>query len=488
MQVTPVTNPYYVTYLFRDKALGNGDVLRLKIIFTVNTDGTDITINAEDDDSIYISDPGYKETEYGIEDFLLTPSYYSPKLSAPDDSNFIKYLFALSGTVYQNTIREAQVILLKQENGSTTFKNEFNGNIILKSINYDPDTSYLTFEAAPDMSILSRTLLFDLDGNALDPLGYGVPDPYDPENHPCYISLKTFLLDCYRLVNPNFIIDDLIIEHDWKFFSSLFFEGSQIYDEYDLEFQYVNLPLYPMFHASASGFQTLADLLKQIAKEFASFTGINDAGEPFFKKLYNTANPITLSSESYYSFNKSYDLNKIVYSRITSGNVGYDGGTLTQTTYHYPSASAFTGLTDTYIEFVTILVAHNNTGSSISKYNILYGSPTYSPYAEQRIYGVKDDSFEYNTIGEWFTNSEYPKYVPLGQLQAAFWYNHRSSYLKCRKDKIITPTDVKITDSFIFNGIQYQPLRVKRYYKDCKTEIEGSIIKSLEYDAGTPSV
>ena len=465
-----MANPYTVTYNFREQMMGNGDELKLQIIFQINQEGTDAVVDAEDDESIFISDIGYKEQEYELDEFLLTPSFYTPTLIVPEESDFIKYLFDDSETRFENAVREAKINLTKKISGSAIFINEFNGNIILESLLYNPDSTYLEFDAAPDMSILTKTMLFDLEDVPLDPLGYG--DPAFPND---YIGIKQLLLDCYKLINPDLVMDDLLFEHDWKFYGQYKLDGTVIYETFDTNLAELKLAKAALFHTPELGMRTIADLLKQVAKDFCSFTGMNDYGQPFFKKIKMLGSPIVLDDESYSLFNEIYDVPKIDYCRVTTKIFLWLGVTV-EYIYHSPNEEAFTGQEGSYILFDTISVAHRYPITDPDQ-TTLVSNESYEPsYGALFIYAVQDDSFTYPTTGGWNGVTGYPKMVPLGQLTSAFWYYHRSTYRKCRRDKIITPTDLRITDNVFFKGKTYQPLRVKRLYKNCKTEIEASII------------
>lgn len=466
-----MANPYFVTYQFKDQHLGNGDSLRLKIKIQIDAEGSNETIPAESED-VYITDLGQKEEDYQIEDLLITPSFYKSELSVPSGSDFRKYFYGKSEERFAKANRNAEVSLEIKSEGSTTWKEEFLGNIIIKSLDYNPESTRFVFEAAPDMEILGRTMLYDLDGNPINPFGYPVPTwPYDND-----VKLVDLLIDCYKLVNPNLTVSDLNLQHDWLFYAWLWIDDSFIMEEYDWLLSELRIQYASLFFDSGFGIDSVADVLRYIAREFCCFTGMLSKNKPFFKKVMYSQTPFNLSEDSYLDIDERYELNKINYVRVdTKWHI--DGTTYGEQAFHAPNAEAFTGLKDTFYNLNNLLAAWiMNNGTRIS--NIRAGIRQFDPLTDHYVHGARDPNIHYpGTSTIWYNVVGYPDIVPIGQLVADFWYNVRSDINKCRLDKIITHNiNVSLLNNVIFGDREYMPLRILKRYKELITEIDGIIV------------
>lgn len=467
-----MANPHRIQYRFKDQYLGNGDILRISIAFSIDMEGEDDLIMAETED-LHITDLGQKEEDYDIEDLLITPTFYSGSLSVPEDSNFKKYFFEKNEERFLKANRNAEVQILKLKEGGSSWEEEFLGNIIIKSIDYNPETTSFKFEAAPDMEILTRTMIYDLDGNPLNPLNY--PNPTWPYHND--VKLVDLLLDCYRLVNPNLTVNDINIQHNWLFYAWLWIDDSFVMEEYDWQLTDLRIQYHALFFDPSYGLQSIADVLRFIAREFCCFTGMLSKNKPFFKKIMYSQIPVTLVDEAYYDYLNRYELNKINYVRV-------DTRWLTAPTiyaeqaFHAPDEASFTGLKDTFYQLNNILVAFLRYDGTRAT-NINAGIRILEPLvSDHLVLGARDPEIHYPGNSTIWRNIEgYPDIVPLGQLIADFWYNVRSDIIKCRLDKIVTGDfNVSLLNNVIFRDKEYMPLRIVKRYKEVITEIDGMIV------------
>lgn len=453
--------PHYITYDFGEKPVGKNKY-RLKIKFTINANGNDSTVIAKDE-NVFINDYGTQEWEYDIENFLIVPGVLDLKLSAPKSSNFIGYFFGTDFTVFIEADKRAEV-LFEIQYDNTNWEIEFKGNILEDSIDYNPDTTYLEFTAAPQTDLINKKMLYDLNGNALNPLNYQVPD----QNQTYMYLISKIINDIYKLINSNVAVE---IYHDWVFQGEydnadpIYNPGGYIIFPYglgepppdpqtlsDLSFLELYEDIRPLFFDNTKGLNTLGDVLRKLSIDWCCYTGMIHQEKAFFRKLFtNSPDAIyDLDPDSYIENRYKYQLNLINYVRYLVPGVStpYERGTFTQ-------------LEGTYLDRDSLVGFYQDIGSSFT--NILaYRTNIYS------VYKTKDTQIS-------------SSFLDYGDVIASLWYNFRSNMKNCRIDPIITPG---INHSIVLNprlnGIIYQPIRLKKYYnpKALYTEIDGMYLKT----------
>lgn len=492
-----MANPHYRKYQFRDKHLGTGDDLRLRIIFKINSEGEDITIISEDED-IYLSDAGYYEEEFDLENLLLSVAFYSPTLSVPEGSEFEKHLFNDDDEPYRSAEKNFQVVLDIKYDGSDIFQNEITANVIEDSIDYDPETTKLRFEAAPDTEILNRTMLYGLNDIAdrpgekvrLNPLGYEDPINYstNPISYPTeyYKRLKEIITDIYKKVDNSITENDLFFFHDWLMAGYYVdIEGDKQFD-FEIPLAEARLSTTQIFFRPDYGLNNLGDVLRKLAIDFGCFTGMLGNKKPFFKKLFSqsTFDVYDLDEESYIERRKAYRLHLVKYVRILSRWVSTTLGFSYEWAFHAPDENAFTQLENTYIDRDSLVAVHTMpngfTGPPlwtglIRATNILVGRT--DPNRIYFTFAFKDPGIEYTeTSSDWY-NFDDLSYVPAGKVSADFWFKNRGRITNSRIDPIVA---LGLNHSIIrnprFMGKIYQPVRVRKLYKDGITEIDGMIV------------
>lgn len=493
-----MANPHYKTYQFRDKHLGTGDTLRLQIIFKINLEGENSTVTAEDEE-IYLSDAGYKEEEFDLQNLLLSIAFYSPKLSVPEGSEFEKYLFNDDEEPYKSTEKNFQVVLDIKYNGETEFENEITANVIEDSIEYDPETTYLRFEAAPDTEILNRTMLYGLNDIAgrpgekvrLNPLGYDDPINYstNPISYPSefYKKLKVVITDIFKKVDSTITENDLYFYHDWLMAGYYVDVESDKHFDFEIPLEEVSVCTTPLFFRPDYGLNNLGDVLRKLAIDFGCFTGMLGNKKPFFKKLFsqNILDIYDLDDDSYVERKKAYRLHLVKYVRILARWTSTVFGYSYEWAFHAPNEEAFTQLENTYIDRDSLVVAHTMpngfTGpplwTGLIRATNLLVSRT-DPTRLYFIFALKSPEIEYTTSSpDWYNFDEGLSYVPAGKVLADFWYKNRGRITNSRIDPIIA---MGLRHSILknprFKGKVYQPVRVRKIYKEGITEIDGMIV------------
>lgn len=458
-------NPHYITYNFWNKPI-NHDELKLTIIIRVDAEGENQTYQAEDL-GIYWADLGEKEDEYNLEDFLLSNAFYKTRLVVPEDSDFAKYFYATDGSIYESADKRADVLLEIKLYPNSTFEEEFRGKKIEDTIDFDADFQDFAFEASPETDILNKTMLYSLDDTPvpLNPLGLVEGNKY---------KLKELLLKCWQLVNPALTINDIILESDWRFAAQKY-----IITPYELNLTTgytiddIYLHVNRLFFDPAYGMTNVGDVLRKLAMDFGCFTGMITRSKPVFKKLfsYEAGDVVNLSNEDYYTNKYRYQLNIITYVRVTTRNPDTEEASV----YHAPNEAAFTRLENSYIERESSLFAFMPySGDPLFGWGNMF---IYNETDEEfnTVVAVKDPSLVYGATTDWY-QFEDTSYVPYGRLLADFWYAKRGHMRNCRIDNF-KPGGLKYDMSKVFNfkGNTYQPLRIKKLYKQYKTEIDGII-------------
>jgi len=282
-----MANPYKVKFKFRERTLPSGDIGKEEITFTVNEDGTDQEIQAEDN-NVFFNNLGVLERYYDLDKLLLLTGFLDQKIAVPKDINgvnlFDKYLFGIDSSTYLNTDKRAEVLLEIKYQGESNFTQEFKGKIIPETIVGD-ETPYISFTVAPDQNILNRTILYDLDGNPLNPFNYQVPIGGDQAFRP----LREIVLKSFQVYDPALQDSNLELFSDWTF-------GGYYYDPISQQHSYVDdvdineiwIDIWPLFFENSFGLYTIADLLRKLAIDFSCLAGIEKPGKVFFKKLFLT--------------------------------------------------------------------------------------------------------------------------------------------------------------------------------------------------------
>lgn len=441
-----------IQFDFPIQHLGTGDSLRLSIKFETNIilqHPPEIIYNASDLD-IYITDLGSLEHEYNLEDFFVSPPFYDLKLSVPENSDFARLLYDKT-TPFSLADKRAEVKLEIMYEYSTEWEIEFLGYFIEEEIEYDPDTTMFSVTCAPKTDIINRKMLVDLSGGAINPFEY----PSDFGGHTYMGRLGRILNDAYKSVDPEVNVQTI---HNWLF-RGLWNEnytasgdGDFLLFPFDLgeppvsptvreDIQFAELyqDIRKMFHNPT--ITTLGDLLRKLAIDWGCFTGMLNTKNAFFKSLFDTNGLYELDDETYYN-------RKLKYQLPLLSHVRYE---LPNSTVH--ELGTFTGLEGSYLRRDSMV----GFGSSFT--NILTSlDHTYD------IVGVKDNRI---------TTS----YIPYGNLITQFWYNLRSNQASCRVDPVITPgLNHSIIKNYQFKNNLYQPLRVKKRYKEGYTELDGLLI------------
>jgi hypothetical protein len=158
-----MANPYYTTITFPLETLGSGDTWQLILTLTHNTDGSNASVNAEDQ-GLLITDHGKTKWDFNINDLTLMPG--ETTLSIADTEDYLHdFLFGISAVALATDKRPKVDIYLNSAI-------EFSGYFIEDDVQYNMGTKLLRFSAAPKIDILKNTPLYDDDDVYTNPLSY----------------------------------------------------------------------------------------------------------------------------------------------------------------------------------------------------------------------------------------------------------------------------------------------------------------------------
>jgi len=145
----------------------------------------------------------------------------------------------------------------------------------------------------------------------------GIHNPFGYNFTSLYLY-QSLIEDIFQLVNPSLMAadDSLEIVHDWKFWSGRFispgFDGCYLQDN-DLS-ELTSSPR-ALYLDNQAAINNCGDVLRKLAQDFCSFTGLISYDKAFFKKLfhYDSSN---LQTVTVLSRSKGYRYNIIDYVKV----------------------------------------------------------------------------------------------------------------------------------------------------------------------------
>ena len=507
---------YKTTITFPIQNISPSETIQLIMEFTHDASGTDRNWTAAEK-NLKVVQYGNREMSYDLEDAFMVPGKTQIAIGDPD--GVLDNLFFGSDSVALSTDKRAKIT--KKVNGVEAFI----GNIVEDSIN--PDDVIIKFDALPRTDTINKRMVYDIDGNSLNPFEYSEATAY---------KITKLLEDIFGLVNPaiSYSGGSLDIVHDWKF------QGKRDSNTcYLNNFIFSELYMNPgsLYFNNALGVSNCGDILKKLALDWCAFTGMISLNRAFFKKLFHY-NETNLQSVDVLKRTKSYRYGLIDYVRVTtsigsSSNEPYEEGTFTQLEgsyltrqslpgYFINSTGAYSEATNikanlsgsTYYVFalsaLTTAPAEDDVYSNNGHQFRVLGSPLYagnsilylacisldggSPSSSGTltlVSGTGPASITFTAV-ETGADGTYDIYQARdpnlfsnafkdhGALEAKFWYNYRGDIQNCRVDKFILR---RITYDFLkdfnYDGSKYQPISMKFRDSEDITECEAIYLGEL---------
>lgn len=153
---------FWHTYIFPIETIGSNN---LQLILRFNNDDTNETYNPENL-GIHILDYGALIWEYDFDEPLLVPG--TLRMTLLDKNNHFEGRFFPSPATEVNLDPAAEIQLYANN------VLEFVGRVIVDTVRFDMGTKVLTFEIAPQMDIINKKMIYDIDGNYTNPFSYNI--------------------------------------------------------------------------------------------------------------------------------------------------------------------------------------------------------------------------------------------------------------------------------------------------------------------------
>lgn len=341
-----MANPHYRNILFPATRFPGGQ-RKLTIKFQFNSEGANVDYQAGSL-NLFIEKYGVLEYRWDIDDLLMVPGMMSFEFfdlngSDPSANSLANFLTSTSFSTY--TKRPEVVLEIDRGSG---FVEEFSGNVIERTIQYDPVSKKLLFTVAPQTDLLNKYMLYDGSGTAVNPFSYSSGN---------YYFLHKVLEDIYKKVNPaiSYSGGSLLLEHDWKFRGSSV-AGVGLYEFNLFELPEVQIKVNNLFFTNQYGINSLGDALRVLAKEFCCLTGMTDNKNAFFKKLFVLDdNPKEILQTDLIQVERKYLFSLIDYIKVTPPQSGLEGWNPTPpATMGISEEGAFTTVEERFLELDTV--------------------------------------------------------------------------------------------------------------------------------------
>jgi len=389
-----------------------------------------------------ILDAGSLEWAYEFEDALLTPGTMSIKIGDRD--------LLLQDDIFGDGHTNPSIKLELKLNGET----EFIGYALASTIKFSQAERALTFTASPQIDLINKQMVYDEDGDSLNPFEYDFYGPYVDYGPKIYNMIE----DIFQLVDSSITLASgkLEIIHDWIFRGQRYnpATGRFLTGVYKDDFVFNDLFVNPtlMYDDNSIGISTTGDVLRRLAADFGAFTGMIHTERAFFKKLFHYSATNLQVIDDVLDWQQTYRYNLIDYVKIINKIEEFSG---TQT-YHAPNEDAFTELADRFISRTSVIGFYVDGIYSQSNVQARTQLPSQHYYIQQ----AKDTSFD-------------PDFQDHGELLSNFWYNFRGEITRCRVDPFrISGLNYEFLKDFNYGGFKYQPIRLKKNWAENETEID----------------
>lgn len=273
------------------------------------------------------------ELEYGYEDedqLTFFPNVFRMEFTDFERKNYAILKYSLDNYPEQKHEDTGRIEVFL--NGSTYPL--YDGYIDQETLTYDEEKRVTLFEAVDFILELKNITTFDIN----KAIGY----PAGPPKH--LADLPTVLLQIYRKIYPDLRLTftNSITEFNKPEFNGFYWDHNWKFYAYDSSLNekiatWNNSPLIPIFAFyqyfwdEKYEMETLAELIRQLSKEFGAIIGSTAKNKVFFTKKYGKFTGATNALDNNIisgSLNKTLHLKKV--QSVKNNN---EGGTVTQGTY-----------------------------------------------------------------------------------------------------------------------------------------------------------
>ncbi len=482
--------------------VGGEDYLRLEIAFTHTVESATIIPDEEvsaEEVGVKVLDWGRLSWKYDIEDFLMVPGVANMTIG-----DIQRYIYEL--LFYNDEVnRRAKVRIFK--NGSLLFS----GKLVEDAIEYDDAKRTLEVQVASGLDELNKILVYDEDGNPLNPLGYDLGS-----NKARF--LDDFIRDIYKKINPNISLE---FKHTWTFCGQKNSSPSD-FRVFDIKIDEILQGIDDIYNDSSVGVSSLGGVLKLLAQEWASFTGLLHDDKAFFAKMffYDPSNMQEIGKVNARKTSNKHLTLEYVKVKDRNGNVykaGDDVGIDDKRLIRDKTLSLFYAANlncgapagsnvyaklyrANYYVFYDIWDTGYDVGDRYTNNGSTFEVVTWVlPYLTmKRIDGSNEpessgdlvlasgngpDTLSYDNFFElydkYFTvykaKDEYSGlgWSDFGQLTANFWYKYRGDVKYCRVDTFdVSGINYDLLKCFEYNGEIFQPISLTLNLADYSSKID----------------
>ncbi len=587
---------YTTTITFSEEKLNNEpDLIQVILIFTHDLAGSNRSWNAEDY-GLRITNYGELEIKYELEDAFMAPGIY--ELAIGDSNGILDNLFfgtdaialatdkratitlKINGVIkYQGTILEDSIIfdealynfnlkfspqteilnntMVFNDAGSHTFyiasftdlpqlnsvySNNSSHFQVLRTMQVGSTGRFVTNRISGTNEPLSADYLTKVSGNGDSSYPYNRWwygngfNQFDLESTSKY-AITEILELVFQVLNSSISYSggDIQIIHDWEMKASR--DSDECYLN-NIIFEEIYQSANELFFDDTFGVKNLGDVLRKLAIDWGSFTGLISYNKAFFKKLfhYNSSN---LQDVIVDNRQKGYKYELIRYIKIDTGisspNEPYQFGDYTDSQNQtierktIPGFFVVSGSSGTNIQAVisrsdTFTFDHNSVISSPPSENDIYSNNgsefkvigTTFGYGdtERRITAIRvtgandpdasgtltkvsgdgDATYTYASYGDadgtysifqirdpyLYLSGYENEFKDSGDLLGAFWYYWRGNLQSCRVDKLtLRGINYDFLKDFNYNGSKYQPIGMKFNFAENRTECNAIYLGEL---------
>lgn len=447
---------YTITIQSEEQQVRENETVQMKLIFTVDDTGSDLTWNTYDK-GIRILDWGSAEWRYDIDEPLLTGGNY--EITLGDMDSVLRELFYYDSALGLATDKRPKIKILV--NGVE----DYSGKLIEENgvdFNSGSKTVKLKANSISEAFKSSFSVGYTNTGTDAD-----------------YKSVITILEDIFSQIGETYSVSggSLELTQNWIFKGVQLGVGSLD----DITFDELRLWVNSMFFDGGNGVSDLSDLLKRMCLNWGCFAGVINSQKAFFKKLfyYDASNTQTLEVDDFNIVQK--------YSRLDSVQVttetDYTASPNDPKYYTHDDRGQITSDFVDQLKFDTLNGFYDEGGGSIGSNvfgEVARGGASDGTYI---IYSCKDPNITVKILGSPVEWNE------CGRVLARFWYKWRG------KDAAsgITPNyysrqnyvfqcrgiTYDILKSIPYDGYKHQPIRLKKMYGQGKSEIETVLLGTI---------
>lgn len=426
------------------------DTIQIIISFTINEDGVDYSYTP-DETGITIIEIGEVDYKFSLDDLLLVPG--TMKLSLYDSKGIFDSLInderweQLTSPIRYRSIVDKKATVSLLVNGAE----EYVGKIQEGSIEYNKGLKTCNFTVDCDTTIINKKMVYDDEGVALDPFGYGTGTVV-------FKPITQIISDIYKLANHDLTLE---VFHNWNFKCLMHpLPNIPFFEWHYLSLTNLSQDIIPLYQSNKYGVQTTGDILRKLAIDWGCFTGMLNLNKAFFRQLYTYDATYSQALGKVLQHTITYPIATIDYVRThLNFTVAQDIENQYPTTLYGTfdetyEQGEFTELDGKYLDREGFLGFYYNSITDNAS-SVIANEIGWTGYAV----GVKDVNVEDN-------------YLAYGDLLTKFYLKYKSCPQFTRIDKfLVVGISYDFLKGFMYEGKKYQIIEMKKRISQGLTNI-----------------